>query len=73
MRKVTITQQGKYHTMTTSNVQGGDVISTRSQTYKAAYRERKPRGKLTGEALEQARARCEHMRQVVQERKRNGT
>ncbi len=69
MHKVTITQQGKYHTMTTTNMQGGDVISTRTQTYKMPAK----RKKLTGEALEQARARCEHMRQVARERKRNGT
>lgn len=68
MHKITITQQDGRQIMTTKYVVDGAVISTRAITYKMPS----PRKKLTGEALEQARARCEHMRQVVQERKRNG-
>ena len=69
MHKITITQQDGRQTMTTKRVVGGVEVSTRSQTYKMPT----PRKKPTGEALERARARCEHMRQVVQERKSNGT
>lgn len=68
MHKITITQQDGWQTMTTKYVVGGAVMSTRTIAYKMPT----PRKKPTGEALEQARARCEHMRQVVQERKRNG-
>lgn len=69
MHKITITQQDEWQTMTTEYVVNGAMMSTRAITYKMPT----PRKKPTGEALEQARARCEHMRQVVQERKRNGT
>ena len=69
MHKITITQQDGRQTMTTKHVVDGAVMSTRSQTYKMPT----PRKKPTGEASERAKARCEHMRQVVQERKRNGT
>lgn len=69
MHKITITQQDGWQTMTTKHIVDGAVESTRATTYKMPT----PRKKPTGKALEQARARCEHMRQVVQERKRNGT
>lgn len=69
MHKITITQQDGWQTTTTKYVVGGAVMSTRAIAYKKMPT---PRKKPTGEALEQARARCEHMRQVVQERKRNG-
>lgn len=62
MHKITITQQDGWQTMTTMCVKHGVVVSTRTQVYKMP----------TPRSLEQVRAHCEHMRQVAQERKRNG-